>query len=41
MAHFIDSVESSISEPFEGIDTLALQTRYDMPSKGEANLWAI
>ena len=28
------------SETFEGIDTLALQARYDMPSKGEANLWA-
>lgn len=28
------------SETFEGIDTLALQARYDMPSKVEANLWA-
>ena len=28
------------SEAFEGIDTLALQARYDMPSKAEANLWA-
>ena len=27
------------SEPFEGIDTLTLQVRYDMPSKGEAKLW--
>ena len=28
------------SEDFEGIDTLTLQVRYDMPSQGEANLWA-
>jgi len=28
------------SEPCEGIDTLTLQVRYDMPSQGEANLWA-
>lgn len=28
------------SEAFEGLDTLALQARYDMPSKAEANLWA-
>ena len=28
------------SEAFESIDTLALQARYDMPSKAEANLWA-
>ena len=28
------------SELCEGIDTLTLQVRYDMPSQGEANLWA-
>ena len=28
------------SEDFEGIDTLTLQVRYDMPSKSEVNLWA-
>ena len=28
------------SEPCEGIDTLTSQVRYDMPSQGEANLWA-
>ena len=28
------------SEPCEGIDRLTLQVRYDMPSQGEANLWA-
>ena len=38
-AHVIDYVESSISEDFEGIDTLTLQVRYDMPIKPEANLW--
>ena len=27
------------SEPCEGIDTLTLQVRYDMPSQSEANLW--
>ena len=27
------------SEPCEGVDTLTLQVRYDMPSDGEANLW--
>ena len=26
-------------ETFEGIDTLTLQVRYDMPSKVEADLW--
>ena len=28
------------SEPFESIDTLTFQVRYDMPSKGEVNLLA-